>query len=331
MGLVDGLIEPEAWTLPSPRKPDVRRASRGNGVNEQPILCQPQTEEVLSKDRFSSPKRNYRTAKGRHFQREMCALRAEIESTKEMFSCRFSGERTDFASLQGKLSSFSLSSVHAPSASPRRTATRSPEAEVESLNTARLQEPKAVSTPPRRRSPSPQMCPISARGLPQAHAGLYSAVDPNRFCGLCACWYAIGAAPHNCAQSDLADPLSETMEHVNNTDVEKQVDDRMQHFAKVQRMTSCDMRLLRNSPLGNTQIVRRMQSCESPMVSTLDHGNAVECLKPDQKLTTPESVPEMVSHVKNRGAELRDFGNEIDALAADLLVLEGEIKVACPV
>lgn len=363
--MVCQLIEPEAWTLPSPRK--ICHATPPGTECEQPVLCQSQTQELLREDRFSSPKRNFRTSTGRRWQREVLALRAELEATKEMVSCRFSGERTDFAKLRNKISSLEMSRV-APCPRPRWEASRSPspknsgslsaveEWAISHQLTARMYEPDCSSPPKRHRSPIPSTDLSSRTSFPQGHLslGCNSALDVQRFCGLCGVWYKIANGLHQCSQNDMSDLLTDdSIPHINNEDVEKQVEERMVHFERVQRMRSCGALPCAENKSGVHPL--RMKSCELPIESAKDHGS--DCIKmpqlmgmphdPDRKDPQPESginaalgiafntqgqsndVP--YDHTRARGAELRGFGSEIDALTADLMALEGEIQVACPV
>lgn len=387
--MVREFVEPEAWTLPSPRKNC--ESGPQSDEKQQPSLCQPQTAEVLREDRFSSPKRNFRSSTGRQWQREMFALRAELEATKEMMSCRFSGERTDFASLQSKISS--LKSCSVPRTSPRTPRARCERADVpkywessqasprgecnggsasptveavlrtpspaksrtpspaksrkkpspadETVLTARMQEPKNNgSSPPRRRSPSPNVCPLSVRGLPHAHASLRlnAECDMNRFCGICGVWYKLGDLPHQCYQCDLADPLCESNYNLSAADVEKQVEERVEYFERVQRIMltrNPSSRSTMPSVLATAPGVRRMKPCELPILnlSALDHsGQYIKSPEKLEEINLEEGMQGIAAndHTPARGAELRNFGNEIDALTADLIALEDEIHVACP-
>lgn len=304
---------------------------------------------------------------GRRWQREMFALRAELEATREMMSCRFSGERTDFKSLKSKLSSLKLrSEIRSPrprcescDVPPRRercdvpeyrfkspqgkSKSRSPSPTVEAIKMCDVQsnrmcEPKNNgSSPPRRRSPSPNVGLLSIRGLPQAHAslGLNAGGDMKRFCGICGVWYKLGDEAHQCSQCDLADPLSESMQQVNTTVVEIQVDERVEHFERVQRMICTQNPCLRSTMPAmpaTAQGVRRMKS-ERLTLSSLNHSGQYNVIKSPGKLVFEEKeIPGNATndHTRARGAELRHFGNELDALTADLIALDDEIQVACP-
>lgn len=315
--MVCGLVEPEAWTLPSPRK---LSGLQKRSEQHQPALCQPQTEEVLREDRFSSPKRNFRTSTGRRWQRECFALRAEIEASREMIACRFSGERTDFASLQSKASRLLHDLVVArESTMPHKESTVSPAAAEESVfsaRTARMHEPNENgSSPPRRRSPSPDVGLLSARGLPQAHASLNSGDGMNRFCGLCGLWYNLGDGPHRCSQCNLEDPLSESMQEINGAHVEMQLQERMMHFERIHHVQPSKVEYLPATPEGE---IARMNFC----------NYSKQGIKSPEKPDLGENtVPENAAydHTRARGDEMRNFGSEIDELAADLFALEGEI------
>jgi len=300
--MVCGLIEPEAWSLPSPRKHGPVSESPRAFQDEQPLLCQPQpeTEEVLRQDRFSSPKRNFRSSKGRQWQREMFALRAELEATREMITCRFGGERTDFASLQNKISSLSNDSVSHVAATmvfPKGRATWSPSLQKSaslgetrmpcqgpwkekktSPRVERMQEPRSgsTSTPPKRRSPSPSTSLLSGNGLPQPHASLYTA-SSYQFCGVCGMWYDGTLGLQHSCQKDLLDPLSESMEYCQYFDVEQQIKERIQAMQKIDAKDF------------------------------------------ESQRTGEKEPPEKASdYTRPRGAELRETDNEIDALAAEL-------------
>jgi len=104
------------------------------------------------------------------------------------------------------------------------------------------------------------------------------------------------------------------MEDVNTTEIEKQVEERMVHFERVQRIAACG--------------VLPMESCKHPILRTIDHGSEfIEKVVADQN-----EVPENVTyeHTRPRGAELRSVGKEIDFLTADLMALESDL-VAYPV
>lgn len=155
----------------------------------------------------------------------------------------------------------------------------------------------------------------------------------SRFCGICGVWYKLEDGVHQCSQCDLPDLLSESIEQVNTADVEKQVDERVEHFERMQRMIFTQNPCLRSTMPAmpaTAQGVRRMESCERLTLSSLNHSQ--EYINSPEKLVSEEKgLQENAAndHTRARGAELRNFGNELDALTADLIALDDEIQVAC--
>lgn len=89
------------------------------------------------------------------------------------------------------------------------------------------------------------------------------------------------------------------------------------------------------SVLATAPGVRRMKPCELPILnlSALDHsGQYIKSPEKLEEINLEEGMQGIAAndHTPARGAELRNFGNEIDALTADLIALEDEIHVACP-